>query len=224
MDTGYSKSAATFISENSNYYPDERELVANELNQNANLNGGRTNNIISGTSANLTVNMTSTSEWLTPVIDSERISLCCTTNKISNYTRSTFNTASLDDREVSNATGAMTFNTSGTITSSITAVKEEFLTLDIGKEITISGTSSNNSTFTVTDISSDGGTVTISPSPFSETTSSAVIVQHERYLDGIAPTGTSNAANYMTKRFTVENPATALKILFEMNRPDQLHN
>ena len=220
MDTGYSKSAATFISENSNYYPDERELIANELNQNLNLNGGRSNNIISGTSASVTANMSTTSEWLSPVLDSERISLCCTTNKISNYTRATFNVSSLDDRVASNATGAMTFNTSGTITSSVTAVKNEFKTLDIGKEITVSGTSSNNTTFTVTSVASDGASVGITPAPASETTSNAVITQHERYLDGIAPTGTSNAANYMTKRFSVENPATALKILFEANRPD----
>ena len=46
-----------------------------------------------------------------------------------------------------------------------------------------------------------------------------VITQHERYLDGIAPTGTSNASNYMTKRFSLANPSTALKVLFDANRP-----
>jgi hypothetical protein len=39
-------------------------------------------------------------------------------------------------------------------------------------------------------------------------------------LGGIAPTGSSNASTYVTRRFTLDNPATALKILFEANRPD----
>ena len=47
-----------------------------------------------------------------------------------------------------------------------------------------------------------------------------MITQHENYLDGIAPEGTSNEANYITKRFTLANPATALKILYEANRPE----
>ena len=221
MDTGYSKNAVTNISENSNYYPDEREIVASEQNQNTNLNGGRSNNTISGTSANVVCNMTTSSEWLTPVLDSERVSLCLTSNKISNYTRSTFNIASLDDREASNATGSITFSaTNSNMTTAVSGVQDEFTTLDIGKDITISGTSSNNTSFTITSVATDGSSVGLTPAPTNETTSSAVITQHERYLGGIAPTGSSNASNYVTRRFTVDNPATALKILFEANRPD----
>ena len=219
MDAGYSKNATTNISENSNYYPSEREIIASEQNQNVNLNGGRSVNTISGTSANVVCNMTTTSEWLTPVLDSERISLCLTSNKISNYTRSTFNVTSLDDRVASNATGAITFSSTGMATS-VAGVKSEFLTLDIGKDITITGTSSNNSSFTVTSLADDGSSVGLTPAPTSETTSAAVITQHERYLGGIAPTGSSNASTYVTRRFTLDNPATALKILFEANRPD----
>ena len=49
---------------------------------------------------------------------------------------------------------------------------------------------------------------------------SITVTQHENYFDGIAPEGTSNAANYLTKRFTLANPATALRIMFEANRPE----
>ena len=92
--------------------------------------------------------------------------------------------------------------------------------MDIGKDITIASTSNNNTSFTIASISSDGATVGLTTAPTNETTSAAVITQHERYLDGIAPTGTVNASNYITKRFSLDNPATALKILFEGNRPD----
>jgi hypothetical protein len=104
--------------------------------------------------------------------------------------------------------------------TSVAGVKSEFLTLDIGKDITITGTSNNNSSFTVTSLADDGSSVGLTPAPTSETTSAAVITQHERYLGGIAPTGSSNASTYVTRRFTLDNPATALKILFEANRPD----
>ena len=220
-DVGYSKNATTFISENSNYYPTEREVVFSEENQNTSLNGGRTNNIISGTSANVVCNMSTTSSFLTPVLDSERVSLCLTSNRISNYSRSSYNSTALDDRVASNATGSIVFSaTNKTMSTSVAGVKAEFLTLDIGKDITITSTSNNNTSFTIASISSDGATVGLTTAPTNETTSAAVITQHERYLDGIAPTGTVNASNYITKRFSLDNPATALKILFEGNRPD----
>ena len=53
-----------------------------------------------------------------------------------------------------------------------------------------------------------------------ESASNAVtIVQHEKFLSDIAPSGASNLANYVTRRFTLENPSTAIKIVYEMNRP-----
>ena len=221
MSTGYSKQSVYTVQENDNHYPDQRHLIASEENAVVKLTGGRTNNIISGTSAKLEVVMTTTNSYLSPVIDTERVSLCMTSNRITNYSRTDTNVTELDDRVVSNATGSMTFSTiSGTITSSVSAVKTEFLTLDIGKEISITGTGSNNSTFTITNISADGGTVTVTPAPTNETTSAAVITQHENYFDGIAPEGTSNVANYLTKRFTLANPATALRIMYEANRPE----
>ena len=224
MDTGYNKQIARAITENRSYYPPNRQIVASEVNQDAQLGGGRTGNASAsaGTSANVTATMTSTSSFLTPVLDAERFSLCLTSNKISNYTRSTFNDTDLDDRIVSTTQPNLAFNvTQKTITSSDSGVKSELLTLDVGKEITISGASGNNGTYTVTSVSDDGGTVGIDPAPASNASGNVTvtITQHERYLDGIAPTGTSNASNYMTKRFSLANPSTALKVLFDANRP-----
>jgi len=224
MDTSYAKQNSKPITENRSYYPPSRQIVASEVNQNNSLGGGRTGNssLIAGTSANVVATMSSTSSFLTPVLDSERISLCLTSNKISNYTRSTFNDTNLDDRTVSSSPANLTFDASAkTMNTSTSAVKLEFLTLDIGKEITVTGAiNSNNGTYTITSVSDDGASVGIDPAPAgSSGGSGATITQHERYLDGIAPTGTSNASNYMTKRFSLDNPATALKVLFDANRP-----
>jgi len=220
MDTGYNKQIARAITENRSYYPANRQIVASEVNQDAQLSGGRTNNAISGTSANVSAIMTSTSSFLTPVLDSERISLCLTSNKISNYTRSTFNDTDLDDRALSAST-AITMDATGTISvGSSGTIRDEIKTLDIGKEITISGGNNNGNTFTVTSVADDGSSFNVSPATTADSSStSTTITQHERYLDGIAPTGTSNASNYMTKRFSLANPSTALKVLFDANRP-----
>ena len=92
MDTGYNKQIARPITENRSYYPANRQIVASEVNQDTQLSGGRTNNAISGTSANVSAIMTSTSSFLTPVLDSERISLCLTSNKTVSYTHLTLPT------------------------------------------------------------------------------------------------------------------------------------
>ena len=222
MDTGYNKQIARSITENRSYYPANRQIVASEVNQDTQLDGGRTNNAISGTSANVTATMTSSSSFLTPVLDAERFSLCLTSNKISNYARSTFNDTDLDDRIAVSSSSNFSFTTTG-LSSSNATVKGQLATLDIGKDITVSGsttTAANNTTYKVLSVAEDGSTVTLSPTPnTAETANSSVITQHERYLDGIAPTGTSNSSNYMTKRFSLANPSTALKVLFDANRP-----
>tara|TARA_R100000742_G_C4279654_1_gene105041 strand:- start:4324 stop:10917 length:6594 start_codon:yes stop_codon:yes gene_type:complete len=225
MDTGYNKQIARPITENRSYYPPNRQIVASEVNQDAELGGGRTGNASAtlGTSANVSAIMTSTSSYLSPVLDAERISLCLTSNRIDKLEQSTYNSTFDGRTAVTSGTITMTPSTS-TMSTSASGTKLEFLTLDIGKYISVSGTTPSNAhsngTYKVTSISDDGATVGLDPAPPNATNNAGVsIIQHERYLDGIAPTGTSNASNYMTKRFSLANPATALKVLFDANRP-----
>lgn len=220
MSSGYSKQGVVTVQENDNYYPSLRHLIASEENAVVKLTGGRANNIISGTSAKLEVVMTSTNSYLSPVIDTERVSLCMTSNRITNYTRNDVNVTEIDDRAL-NASTAISFSGNTISAAASGTIRDEFKTLDIGKEITISGSSNNNTTFTITDVATDGSSIDVTPATTTETAGASVIVtQHENYFDGIAPEGTSNAANYLTKRFTLANPATALRIMFEANRPE----
>ena len=223
MTTGYTKQSSVNVLENANYYPTSRLIIASEENQDANLDG-RSVDTLTGTSAKLIATMATTNEYVSPVLDSQRISLCMTSNRVSNFSRTDVNVTALDDRTVVSANTNIAFsNTNSTITSADATTQASLLTLDEGKEITVTGASNsnNNTTYTITEVSSDGATITVTPAPgTNESASSAVtIVQHEQYFDGIAPTGTSNVANYITKRFSLENPSTALKILYEMNRP-----
>ena len=184
MNTSYTKQSPRSIPENRSYYPPSREIVASEVNQNNSLSGGRTGNssLVAGTSANVIASMKSTSSFLTPVLDSERISLCLTSNKISNYTRSTFNDTDLDDRALGASTG-ISFSGSTISATSSGTIRDEIKTLDIGKEITISGSGFNNSTFTVISVADDGSSFEVSPFTVTETAGqSVVITQHELSL------------------------------------------
>ena len=91
--------------------------------------------------------------------------------------------------------------------------------------MTVSGSVNpfNNQKYLITNYANDGTTATITVSPAPGTTESAggtiTITQHEKFLDDIAPEGVSNLAQYITRRFSLENPSTAIKILYEANRP-----
>ena len=199
MSTGYSKQSVRTVQENDNYYPPLRNIIASEENAVVKLTGGRANNIISGTSAKLEAIMTTTNSYLSPVIDTERVSLCMTSNRISNYTRTTKNVTEIDDRGPACIHRCFICGNTISATASGT-IRADIQTLDIGKEITISGSSNNNSTFTVTSVATDGASFTVTPMTATESADqSVVITQHENYLDGIAPEGTSNEANYIKK-------------------------
>jgi hypothetical protein len=223
MTTDYTKQTAVSILENSNYYPGTRHVVASEENQDTNLQG-RATDVLTGTSAKLIATMTTSNDFVSPVLDSQRVTLCLTSNRISNVTRTDVNVSALDDRTAVSANNTIAFSaTNSTITTANAAAKLLLLTLDEGKEITVTGASNsnNNTTYTVTDVSTDGATVTVTPAPGTNESASnnITIVQHEQFLNGIAPTGATCDAKYVTKRFSLENPSTALKIQYEMNRP-----
>ena len=159
------------------------------------------------------------------MIDAQRVSLCCISNRIDSRIETDINLSTHDDRTAVAANTTVGFNTSGIITTTNTAAKALFDTLDIGKYITVTGAANatNNQKYLISNYKNDGttATITVTPAPgVTETASNAVtIVQHEKYLSDIAPTGASNLANYVTRRFTLANPSTAIKILYEANRP-----
>jgi hypothetical protein len=147
-------------------------------------------------------------------------------NRIDNLTETDVTETVFDDRTaVSSNTNVAFSNTNGTITTTDATTRGLFDTLDIGKYITTTGASNanNNKKYLITDYRNDGTTSTLTVSPVPGTnesaTASVTIVQHEKFLHDIAPVGATNLANYVTRRFTLENPSTAIKIMYEMNRP-----
>ena len=148
-------------------------------------------------------------------------------NRVDNLEETDVNMTTHDDRTAVNANTNVAFsNTNSNITTTNATARGLFDTLDIGKFITVSGASNanNNKKYLISDYLNDDTTATVSVTPALSTNESAsnavTIVQHEKFLDDIAPSGATNLANYVTRRFTLENPCTAIKILYEMNRPN----
>jgi hypothetical protein len=184
------------------------------------------NQSTAGYSAQLRATLFSSNSFVSPVIDSQRVSLCTVANRIDNLTASGVNVADFDNRTVASANTHIAYSaTNSTITTTNATLREEFDTLDIGKEITTSGSgnASNDKTYIITNYKNDGttSTITVSPAPgVDESATSAItLIQAEKFIHDIAPVGATNLANYVTRRFTLENSSTAIKILYEMNRP-----
>ena len=218
-DTSDTMSGYINVQENDNYYPKNRKniLSTDNLANNDTLN-------TQGYTARLRATLQTLNNYTTPVIDSQRVSLCMIANRIDDVSESDVNVDAFDLRTVVDGETTIAFsNTDSTITTANSDQKAELLTLDIGKTITVTGASNagNNKDYEVINIRDDGGTIEVSPAPgTNESASSSVTIkQSEKFLSDKAPVGASNKANYVTRRFTLENPSTALKIMYEMNRP-----
>ena len=204
------------VPDNGNVYYDERKYIFSIDNQSTSV----------GYSAQLKATMNTINSFVSPMIDSQRVSLCMVANRVDNLTENAVNEAAFDDRTAISANTNVAFsNTNSTITTTDATTRDLFDTLDIGKYISVTNASNsnNNKKYLITNYTNDGttATITVSLAPGTDEAASAsvTIVQHEKFLDDIAPEGATNLANYVTRRFTLENPSTAIKILYEMNRP-----
>jgi hypothetical protein len=203
------------VQENINQIYDEPKIIKSKENENTTV----------GYSAQIKATFNTLNDFVSPMIDSQRVSLCCISNRIDSRVETDVNLSTHDDRTAVSANTNVAFNTSGVITTTDSATRALFDTLDIGKYITVSGAANagNNQKYLISNYRNDGTTATITTTPVPGVTESAsnavTIVQHEKFLHDIAPTGASNLANYVTRRFTLENPSTAIKILYEANRP-----
>jgi hypothetical protein len=218
-DMNIADNAKTFtglqpVPDNGNVYFDERKYVYSIHNQPS-----------QGYSAQLQATMVSYNPFVSPMIDAERVSLCMIANRIDNLTEDLVNEAAFDDRTAVSANTNISFDTTNdTIETTDSATRDLFDTLDLGKYITVSGAANagNNAKYQIIDYLNDGTTakIYVDGNLTTEAASSAVtIVQHEKFIGDIAPTGATNASQYITRRFALENPSTAIKILYEMNRP-----
>jgi hypothetical protein len=176
-------------------------------------------------SVTFAVNFSSTNDSLSPVLDTQRMSLVAISNKINSPTHTNTNVTPVDYTTLfSGATGAFAFSGS-TITSSDSAVRNLASTVGIGQYIRITGstTSGNSGTFLVTDVVDSGSAVTITVSGVTFTSESAItgttVSTVNLFADEITPVGSSAASKYVTNVVKLALPSTFVKIRFAANVP-----
>jgi len=188
-------------------------VIASEVNESSFLSGDK--------SVGLTAIMITTNDSVSPIIDTHRTSLICIHNKVNNATQANINVAAIDSRVVTSANVNVAFTATG-LSTSHTNTKFEFLTLGVGRYVTIAGAaaSNNNGTFLVTDIALDGSTVTLN-NVFTAASAGAAITltSLDKFYDEIAPFSGSNYSKYVTRRINLANSSTFFKARMAVNVP-----
>lgn len=201
-------------------------VLINEINQYASprVIGSEVNesNFLSGDkSLTFSCQMSTTNDSVSPVIDTHRTSLVCIHNRINNSTAANTNISPIDNRTVVSANTNIAFTATGLSTAD-SATRLNFLTIGIGRFITISGsgTAGNNGTFLVTNIAADGSTITLNNTFSIVGAGTAItVVSLDKFYDEIAPYNGSQSSKYVTRRINLANPSTYLKIRMAVNLP-----
>lgn len=200
-----------------NYFNSPR-MIASEVNENTSMAGNK--------SVTFSVQLASTNNSVSPVIDTARASLIAISNKVNSPTETNVNVASLDVKTIfTGATGAFAFASGGRITSTAAGVRAADSSIGIGRYITITGatTAGNNGTFLVTNVSDDGttGTITVNATFTSENSvTGTTVALRELFVDEIAPVGSSAASKYVTSPIKLANISTNTRIRFAANIPN----
>ena len=174
------------------------------------------NEVNAGKTMSVQAIMKTSNPNISPVIDLARISAICVANKVNNPTVE-MNVAGLDDATVvsSNTFISVANNRYETTdANTINAIK----TMEIGKYINITGfaAAGNNGEKLITNISDDGKYFETFPAPTTPVAAGASvsIIIRDRFVDEIAPFGSSSYSKYLTKKINFTNQSTALTIKF----------
>jgi len=212
IDSGFSPA----LNKENNYFFTPR-MIASEVNENISLAGSKT--------VTFSAQMKTNNDSVSPVIDTTRTSLIAISNKINKPTETNTNVSALDNiTAFTHATGAFTFVSGGTITSTVSGVRTAMAGIGIGKYVTISGatTSGNNGTFLVTGFSDNGttGTLTLNTTFTGENSiSGTTITARTLFADEIAPVGGSSISKYVTSPIKFANASTYLRVMIAANIP-----
>lgn len=192
-------------------------LVASYENQVAKLSGNN--------SVFFSVTMSTTSDSLSPIIDTQRISLVAVNNKIDAPTETNKNVDELDDVVVLDNNTTISF-ADNTIQSTNSTARAALQTIAVGKYITIAGSTdgANDGTFLVTAVSDDGSTATVTTNNTftTQTTGASIdITLKSFFVDEIAPVGSSTYSKYVTRQINLAAAATFLRIRFAASIPPE---
>ena len=208
---------SVLANENNNFY--SPRMVASEINETTKLGGND--------SLSLSVQLASSNDALSPVIDTHRTSAITISNKINAPTEANTNVGALDTEELfTGATGAYSFAGS-TITTTNASVLAWFDTILVGNYVEVANatTSGNNGVYLVSSVTNDGttGVITVSGKTFaSEAAATATSVSSRvAFFDEITPVGSSCISKYVSRAINLATPSTFLRVRLAANIPPE---
>ena len=169
--------------------------------------------------------LSSTNDALSPIIDTQRLSLIAVSNKVNTPTEANMNVPVLDvDTLISaNTTIAFTTATDSVVMSSVDPDTIAILkTIYVGKYVTITGAANaaNNKTCLVTAVDSSTGNVTLNIAGYTSAAGSATTVTvRKMFIDEIAPEGSSTHSKYVSKVINLKSPSHVIKTKLSANIP-----
>jgi hypothetical protein len=194
-------------------------MVASGINETLSISGNK--------SLTFSAQISSTNDALSPIIDTHRLSLIAISNKVNSPTEANMNVSALDSATLfTGATGAFSFSGS-TITSTNATVRNLIKTVQVGKYITVSAstTAGNDGTYLVSGNVDDGtnGTITVSGKTFTGEAGAAgtTVAVRKMFVDEIAPVGSSAHSKYVSRIINLENPSTYIRVKLAANVPDE---
>lgn len=204
------------VPNDSNYFNTPR-MVASQINE-------QVSALNSAKSLTVRALLSSTNPALSPVIDLDRTSFIAISNKINSPTETNTNVAGIDDNVIASANTYIVFNAGQTISTSDTATKALLQPLTVGKYLNISGsgTASNNGTFLITAVATDGSSVTLNKTFSAVGAGTAItLTQREKFVDETVPLESTSYSSYVTQRINFANPSKFLRVQFAANIPKE---
>jgi hypothetical protein len=192
-------------------------MIASETNESVLMAGAK--------SVTFAVQMETDNDSVSPIIDTTRSSLIAISNKLNKPTEANTNVAALDNiTAFTHATGAFTFVSGGTITSTVSGVRTAMAGIGIGKYVYITGATTNNGTFLVTGFSDNGTTATLTLNTTftgESSVSGTTVTAKTLFADEIAPVGGSSISKYVTTPIKFSNASTYLRVILAANLPSE---
>lgn len=196
------------------------QLIASPVNEaNVMVNGASKSFFLKGL-------LQTTNANLSPVIDTQRLSLITVANRVDSPTYTSKNINPLDYETILSANTTIAFTaTTNTIQTLNATHARNLSTIQKGRYVTIAGASNgaNNGTFRVTNVVYSVGvscTLTVDSALVTEASGASVTVTYlNRFVSEKAPLHGSVASKYVSRRMVLENPANALRIQLACNLP-----
>ena len=179
------------------------------------------NESTNGPSFKMNATLTTNSDWVSPMIDTHRLSVVTTGNRIDNPSTA-YNVTNIDYDSIVTSSNLFTISsTNNSFNTSNAATKLLVSKFIIGSYVSVTGCSNaaNNGSFMITYVASDGSYFTVASTLVTESPTGLTMLWGRRYKDETTPFNSSTLAKYVSKQLQFANPSTSFKLFFIYNKP-----